>query len=331
MATIAVTVRAITASNQHNLKQLIDAGHEIRLVPCLPTIPKAELAKNLAGAYAVIAGSEPYTGEVFDLVPGLRHVARFGVGFDAIDTKAATARGIAVSITPGSNASAVADLAFGLLLGIARSIPNDDRAVRSGTWSASMGADVFGATLGIIGLGRIGQRMARRGRGFDMKLIAYEPFPDRAFVEEFGIELMEMDEVFARADFITLHAPSDEKTRHLVDAQRLAKMKKTAYLINCARGGLVDEDALFDALKNKRIAGAGLDVRKVEPTVSDRFAELNNVILTPHSAASTFGAMIKAAEMSAESILASLAGEKPVGLINTDGWQAFLDARSVHA
>lgn len=328
MATIAVTVRAITPSNLHNLNRLTDAGHEIRLVPCLPTIARADLAHNLQGAYAVIAGSEPYTTDVFDLAPDLRHIARFGVGFDAIDTNAATAHGVAVSITPGSNASAVADLAFGLLLSIARGIPNDDRAVRTGTWRATTGADVFGATLGIIGLGRIGQRMARRGRGFDMKLISYDPFPDRAFVEEYGVELMEMDEVFARADFVTLHAPSDEETRHLVNAKRLARMKSTAYLINCARGGLVDEDALYDALKNRRIAGAGLDVRKVEPTVSDRFAELDNVILTPHSAASTFGAMIKAAEMSADAILASLSGQQPVGLINTDGWQAFLDARS---
>ena len=205
---------------------------------------------------------------MFDGAPQLRHVSRIGIGYDAVDVAAATARGVVVTNTPGANANAVADFTMGLLLGVARWIPLFDREVKSGTWQSRLGGDVWQKTLGIVGLGNIGRGVARRARGFDMKILAYEPYPDQAFVREHGID-WRAGRVFAESDFVTLHLPSSAETENTVNARTLGLMKPTAYLVNAARGPLVDEDALYRALAEKRIAGAALDVRVVEPNYDD--------------------------------------------------------------
>src|SRR5260370_7507071 len=180
--------------------------------------------------------------------------SRVGVGYDAVDISAATAHGVLVTNTPGANATAVADFAMGLLLAVARWIPTFDRDLRQGVWQSRLGADVWQQTLGIVGLGNIGRGVARRARGFDMRVLAYEPYPDQAFVREHGVELVPLERVFADSDFITLHLPASAETARMVNARLLALMKPTAYLINPARGSLADQDALYAPRRAHKIA-----------------------------------------------------------------------------
>src|SRR5581483_1832373 len=225
MATVLVTRRNTDLDENGPLAPLFAAGHTIRHVPCNPQTPAADLIRALDGCEAVVAIIEPYTAEVFDGAPQLKHVSRIGIGYDAVDIPAATARGVVVSNTPGANANAVADFTMGLLLSVARWIPLFDRQVRAGTWQTRLGADIWQQTLGIVGLGNIGKGVARRARGFDMRVVAYEPYPDRAFVQEHDVELVELDEVFRQGDFVTLHLPASAETESTVNARTLGLMK----------------------------------------------------------------------------------------------------------
>jgi D-3-phosphoglycerate dehydrogenase len=318
MPTVAVTVGSFTPSPEGPLSGLYGAGYTVRHHPHSPSTPTAQTIADLVGCEAVVASSETYDDAVFAALPRLRHVARFGVGYDAIDLAAATRHGVVVTTTPGANASAVADLAFGLILATARDIAGHDRAIRGGTWRSRSGADVYEATLGIIGLGRIGRGVAHRARGFDMRVIAHDPFPNTDYATANDIELLSIEAVMGEADFVTVHVPSSNETDGLIGADLLRLMKPTAFLINTARGRIVDEDALYVALRDRWIAGAGLDVRRVEPPVDERFNALTNVIMTPHTAASTVGAQMRSGEMVTAQIRAVLRGEAPEGLMNAD-------------
>ncbi len=280
-----------------------------------------DVIASLEGCTAVIAGQEPYTAEVFDACPQLRLVVRFGVGFDAVDVAAATERGVLVSTIPGTTDWGVADHALGLMIDLAHGISRADRAMRGGEWQPRRGVDVWQATLGVVGLGRIGRAVAERAFGFDMRVIAHEPDPDMAFVEQHSIELLAIDDVLAQSDFVTLHLPSMPETERIIDAGKLALMKPTAYLINTARGNLVDEDAVYEALKSGRIAGAGLDAWTDEPMTDPRWAELDNVVLTPHAAPNTIGVWEASATMAVDIVLMVLAGEQPGQLLNSEAWE----------
>jgi D-3-phosphoglycerate dehydrogenase / 2-oxoglutarate reductase len=321
MTAIAVNLARMASADAPELKPFRDAGYDIKLGRGLPTTPVAEVIESVRGCAAVIAGGEPYTAEVFRACPDLKLVARFGVGFDAVDVPAATEHGVVVCTTPGTNDWAVADHAMGLIIDLAHGISRHDRAVRRGEWKAERGVDVYRATLGIVGLGRIGKGVARRARGFDMRVIAYEPYPDEAFVREHGVELVPLDEVFRRADFVTLHLPATAATTKIVDASKLALMKTSAYLINTARGKLVDEDALYAAVRSRRIAGAGIDAWTVEPLDTDRWNSLENVVVTPHSAPATGGVWAATWEMLARIVPACLRGEQPEGILNAEVWE----------
>ena len=321
MAEILVTMRGLDTSENGPLAALYRAGHTVRVEPRPAGASAADAAKALEGCPAVIAGGERYDGELFDAAPGLRHVARFGAGFDAIDVAAATARGVVVTNGAGANANAVADLTLGLMIALARNVALHDRNIRGGVWQGRMGADVWGQTLGIVGLGRIGQLVARRARGFDMKLIAYDPYPNLAAAQELGVELVPIERVFAEADFVTLHLPASAETHGLVDARLLALMKPTAYFVNCARGPLVDEDALYEALAEGRIASAGLDVRVKEPPQDTRLNALDNVVMTPHTGAATPKARDASGRAAAEAVVRVLRGERPEGLVNPEVWE----------
>jgi len=296
------------------------AGMDLRFGSGRRSTPPGEVIASLKGCSAVIAGQEPYTAEVFDACPELKVVVRYGVGFDAVDVDAATERGILVATIPGTNHWGVADHAFGLMLDLAHRISSHDRAMRRGEWKVRRGVDVWGATLGIVGLGRIGRDIALRALGFKMRVISYEPYPVMEFVEEHGIELTSMDAVFTESDFITLHLPSMPETEKVVDAAMLAMMKPTAFLINTARGNLVDEDALYEAIKAGQIAGAGIDAWTNEPMVDRRWAELENVVLTPHSGPSTHGVWVASGAMAVDIVLAVLRGDKVEQLLNPQAW-----------
>ena len=303
------------------VRTLEQAGFGLRFVQTRPTTPVSEVIRLLEGCEVVVAGGEPYPREVFVARPELRHVARFGVGFDAVDVPAATDLGVVVTTTVGTNDWAVADHAIGLMIDLAHRISHHDRRVRQGTWGAVRGGDVWQKTVGIVGLGRIGKGVARRARGFDMRVIAHEPNPDADFVRQHGVELVELDDVFRRADFVTLHCPASEETRRLVDARRLSLMKPSAFLVNTARGALVDEDALYDAVSGSRIAGAAIDAWTEEPMTDPRWAALDSVVLTPHSAPATVEVWRARGAMAAEQVLGVRRGERPAGLLNPEVWE----------
>lgn len=266
-------------------------------------LSKEELAEVI-GDYDGLAvrSATKVTEKVIRAAKRLKVVGRAGIGVDNIDTRAATARGIIVMNTPYGNSITTAEHAISLMLALARHIPQADRSTKAGKWEKSkfMGVELFGKTLGIIGCGNIGSIVADRAIGLKMRVIAYDPFlsPERAV--EIGVEKVEFDQLLQRADFITLHTPLTERTRNIINAEALAKMKPTARIINCARGGLIDETALYEALKSGRIAGAALDVFEVEPARENPLFELDNVICTPHLGASTTEAQEKVALQIAE-------------------------------
>ncbi|HWE61140.1 MAG TPA: phosphoglycerate dehydrogenase [Chloroflexota bacterium] len=321
MPTVLVTDGFMQPGEPGGIRLLEQAGVELRFVQLPAATTNAELIEHLQGCMGVLAGSQRFTDEVFAGAPQLRIVARLGVGYDAIDLEAATRHGVLITTAPGTLEWAVADHTFGLLLALAHHITQDDRAMRRGEWRPFWGVDVWRKTLGLVGLGRIGRMVAQRARGFEMRILAHEPQPDMAFVQEYGIELVSLEELLHRADFVSLHTPLTPQTRQLINAERLALMQPSAYLINTARGGLVDEDALYAALTTGGIAGAGLDVRQVEPPTDSRFATLDNVVLTPHDSGLTDGRRLACGTMAAGSILSVLADQRPDGLLNVDAWE----------
>jgi phosphoglycerate dehydrogenase-like enzyme len=271
-----------------------------------------ELIAELAGAAAVVAGMEPYTRRVIEACPGLRVIARVGVGYDAVDTAAAADRGVAVTITPGVNQESVAEHTFALVLALARSVVPMHLAIRGGGWKRDSGVPLRGRTLGLVGLGRIGKEVALRGAAFRMKVLAYDPMPDARFAADHGVTLAPLDRLLAESDFVSLHLPRTPGAAPLLDAAALARMKPTAYLVNTARGGIVDEAALADALQSKRLAGAGLDVFAEEPPrPDDPLRTLDTVVCTGHTAGIDTQARDDMASLAAESIAALSRGEWP--------------------
>jgi len=226
MTKILVALGSSVTPDSPELDALKAAGYEIQLGKSSPTLPVGDVIEYLQGCSAVAAGGEPYTEEVFASSPDLQFVVRFGVGFDAVDIEAATRHGVVIANTPGTNDWGVADHAMGLIIDLAHQISRHDRAIRAGQWQSRRGVDVWQKTIGIVGLGRIGKGVARRARGFDMRVLAYEPYPDQAFVKEYGVELVEMDDVFRQSDFVTLHLPAMPETTKIVNAQKLVGADK---------------------------------------------------------------------------------------------------------
>ena len=249
-----------------------------------------QLAADLQDADAIVVRSATkVTGPLIAAAPKLRVIARAGTGVDNVDVPSASGRGIVVMNAPGANSISVAELAVGLILAMARHLPAADAAMKQGKWEKKkfLGEEVREKTLGLAGLGRIGQEVARRAAAFGMRIIAHDPFISEQVAGDLGVELVSLDEVFARADYVSLHMPSNEKTRNIVNAARLARSKKGIRIINTARGDLIDEKALADAIEAGHVAGAALDVFDTEPTVDHRLQKLPQVVATPHIAAST--------------------------------------------
>ena len=249
-----------------------------------------QLAADLADADAlVVRSATKVTSALIGAAPRLRAIARAGTGVDNVDVPAASARGVVVMNAPGANSVSVAELAVGLILALARHVPAADAAMKQGKWEKKMflGEEIRDKTLGLAGLGRIGQEVARRASAFGMRIIAHDPFISEQVAADLGVELVSLDDLFGRADYLSLHMPSNEKTRSLVNADRLARAKKGLRIVNTARGDLVDETALADAIEHGQVAGAALDVFKTEPPPDPRLQKLPQVVATPHIAAST--------------------------------------------
>jgi glyoxylate reductase len=286
--------------------------------------PPAELLKRLQDKDAAVSQlTDKFTAEVIQALPKLRVIANVAVGFDNIDIQAATERNVIVTNTPGVLTDTTADFAFALLMATARRIAEGDRFLRAGRWrewsvDLLCGYDIHGRTLGLVGMGRIGQGVARRARGFDMRVLYHDAVrQDPQSEKDLGVQFVPFDTLLAEADFISLHVPLLPDTRHLIGAGSLARMKKTAILINTSRGPVVDEAALAAALGNGTIAGAGLDVFEREPEVHAELLKLENAVLAPHIASASLDTRKKMCQMAVENAIEALAGRRPPNLVNT--------------
>lgn len=271
-----------------------------------------ELRALLPNVDAFITGVDQVTAHALETTDRLRVISKHGVGLDNIDILAAKARGIIVTATLNAIHDSVADLTLALLLALARQIPVADNSLHAGKWEKFVGVELRGQVLGIVGLGRIGREVALRARAFGMQVLAYDVYQDNAFASEHAIRFVELDELLARADFLSLHAALTRGAEALIGAPELARMKPSAFLINTARGGLIDEASLTDALRERKLAGAALDVFASEPPTNHPLLALDNVILTPHIAGQTRQGLARMDEMAAENVLRVLRGENPL-------------------
>jgi D-3-phosphoglycerate dehydrogenase len=297
-------------------------GYEIIHNPYGRPMTAEELRPFLAEVDAVAAGVDQFHPPAFDDVTNLKIIARHGAGLDCVDIPECTRRGIVVANTPGANAEAVADMAVGLMLAVARHIPEGDQCIKAGKWENTYGRDLFQATLGLLGLGRIGKGVARRCRGFDMRILAYDPYFDDKFAAEFGVERAEsVDQVLKEADFLSLHLPLMPETRGFINKERLALMKPTAILVNTARGAIIDEAALAETLKAGAIYGAGLDVYATEPPTDSPLLGCPRTVTLPHVSSNTPGALRAMADGVVDAIIAVFNGRKPEFLVNPEVYE----------
>ena len=288
-------------------------------------LPAAEIERLAAGAAGWIVGIAPVTRALMTALPDLRVIARRGVGYDRVDVAAARELGRVVTIAAGGNELSVAEHAMALMLGLAKRLTTYRDRAAEGVWRAQVGRDLAGCTVGLIGLGRIGQRLVRRLAGFDVRLIAHDPAPDGGFAAAHDVEMVSLPTLLADSDFISLHVPLNAATRHLIGRAELAVMKPSALLINTARGGLIDEPALLAALQTGQIAGAGLDVSEAEDdaslvSVRQALARLPNVVMTPHVGGNSEEALARANLIAARCVLSVLRGSAmPPGCVVADG------------
>jgi phosphoglycerate dehydrogenase-like enzyme len=278
-----------------------------------------ELIDALKGIDAVVAFLDPFTARVIAAADRLKVISRSGVGYDNVDVKEATARGIAACITPGLNSRAVAEFTIAMMLNFSRKLVENLAEMRKGSWKRFQGTDLSDFVLGIAGMGSVGKELARLARAFDMRVLAYDVVRDEAFAEEHQFTYVPLEQLLRESDFVSLHLLLNEGTHHLIDATSLALMKPTAYLINTARGGLVDAEALCQALREKRIAGAALDVFEQEPLEPDSpLRELSTGYLTAHVAGVTVSARRPMARMATENAIQVLRGERPRATVNPE-------------
>ena len=270
---------------------LLQQQPEFKVTVLEKRLAEAELLPLVGEVAAMVVRSETkVTKRVIEAAPELRVVGRAGVGVDNVDVETATQRGIVVMNTPGGNTISTAELTFSMLMALARKIPQAHGSMKAGEWNRKefQGVELYNKTLGVLGMGRIGSEVARRAIAFGMRVLAYDPYLSLSRAKELQVELVELDEIYARADFITIHMPMSDETRGMINAAAFAKMKKGVRVLNCARGGIIHEQDLYDAIKSGRVAGAALDVYETEPLPKEfPLRDLPQVIMTPHLGAST--------------------------------------------
>ena len=305
--------------------EMLRAGSELTMNSEDRYLEKSEIIEAIRDVDGLLCLlTDTIDAEILDANPNLKVVANYAVGFNNVDVAAATARKIPVTNTPGVLTETTADMAFALLMAAGRRVGEGDRYVRTRAWAGwgplqFLGADITGATLGLIGLGRIGAAMVPRAKGFDMNVIYWNRTrlsPDEE--KTLGVTYAPMDEVLAQSDFVSVHVALNDQTRHLISADELSKMKPTAYIINTARGPVIDEKAMVVALQNGTIAGAGLDVYENEPLLEPGLYELENVVVAPHLGSGTIGTRTKMGNMAVENCLAACNGQRPPNLVNPE-------------
>lgn len=314
---ILVTATSMTPDKPSAALEALKAfSDEIVFNPKKKPLSEDELIPLLQDCDGYIAGLDQVTEKVLKACPKLKVVSRYGVGCDAVDIRAARELGIAVTNTPAMNAEGVAELAMGLILSAARQIPYLDFETKKGNWIRSTGIELYGRTIGIIGLGAIGKRLARIAKGFCMRVAAYDPFIDRAYCLENGIEICGLDEVIANSDIISLHLPLNNETHHMINAERISRMKDGVIIVNASRGGILDEDAVYDGLMAGKIGGLGLDAFEIEPPKGIKLMTLNTVVATPHAGAHTYESVRNMQDLSVKNLIDVLKGNDCPYIVN---------------
>lgn len=324
MAKILVT-RKIPGDHVDKLKA---AGHEVIMSEYNRALTGEELVEKVKGVDAILSLlNDRIDGDLVDAAgPQLKIVSNYAVGFDNIDVKSLTERGVVVTNTPCDEVNeSVAEHSWALMLALARRIIEADEATRKGGYKGwepdiFLGTNVIGKTLGIVGLGRIGSMVARRAKGYNMTILYNKREPDKQAEEELGVKFVTLDELYKQSDFISLHVPLTDETRHMINKDSFSKMKRGVFLVNTARGPVIDERDLVEAVRSGILGGAALDVFDNEPNISPELLNEPNVITTPHIASATWEARNKMGEMAVASILSVLGGAKPQSLVNEDVW-----------
>lgn len=313
---ILVTPTSIRkAQNSDLIARLESICDEIVYNPHTRPLRADELPDLLTDCEGYVAGLDFVTAEVIRACPSLKVISRYGTGLDRVDLAAAKDAGILVTNTPGANSTAVAELAMGLILSLARRIPSLDRSTRSGGWVHSNGLEISGGTLGIVGLGAIGKKLATMAHGFGMTVLAYDPYGDPEYATRHDLALVQFDKLLAESDVISLHLPLTDSTRHMIGAEQFHLMKDSVLLVNTSRGGLIDETAAIAAIRAGAVGGIGLDAFEEEPPAAhhELFA-FDNVVVTPHTGAHTTEATRRMAEMAIDNLIDGLTSGSPSSL-----------------
>lgn len=300
---VVVTARSFGKSDE-NAMELLEQNHceVIRLTAGERTL-REQLEAEIVEADAVIAGLEEYDRALIEQAKNLKVISRYGVGYDKVDLEAARESGITVTITPGANGDSVADLAVTLMLDAARNVTIMDTAMKGQNQSRPQGIEMWQKTLGVVGTGRIGQGVAKRCRGFEMEILGYDIYQNAAFESECGGTYVNLETLLKRSDFVTLHLPLTPETENMISKQQFEMMKRDAVIVNTARGGIIDEEALYTALEKGEIRAAGLDAVVNEPPYDSPLMNVPNCLLTPHAGAATKEAAAKMSLMAAQNVI----------------------------
>jgi phosphoglycerate dehydrogenase-like enzyme len=307
---VLITSTSFGKADPLPLQRLKEYGCEVIENPHGRPLREDELIPLLADVDGVIAGLDEYTERVIKSSSRLKVISRYGVGVDKVNLKAAEACGIKVTITPGVNTQAVADLTMALMLAVARKVPKADASTKEGKWEKIFGHSLYQKKLGLVGLGQISRAVTKRAKGFDMEISVLTRYPDASFAKGVGVRYADFDELLEQSDFLSLHCALTEDRTKMIDYEQLKRMKPTAYLINTARGALINEDGLYRALKEGLIAGAALDTYVNEPPKGSPLLTLENVVTTPHIGSYTDEAVLVMGLMSVENLMKELEGGK---------------------
>lgn len=313
---VLITPRSYASTSDKPIKMIKDKGYEIIRNNKDKPINKNEMLNLIEDIDGIIIGIDKFDSDIIDKANNLKVISKYGTGLDNIDVNYAHKKDIIVTKTPTANIDAVADLTIGLMIAVARRIPEADKKLRKDQWEKIIGNSVWKKNLGIIGLGKIGKQVVKRAKGFKMDIKVFDLNKDEDFAEKYNIEYVNLDEILSESDFITIHTPLNNGTRDLIQMEELEKMKNSSYLLNVSRGGIVNEDDLYEALKNDVIAGAALDAFVNEPPKDNNFKELDNIIMTPHIGGYTDEAIENMGVQAAQNLIKVLEGREPNYKVN---------------
>ena len=313
---ILITPRSFASTSKKPLEMFRKKGYEIIKNETSKPLNNREMSEKIKDVDGIIIGIDDLNAQIIKQARNLKIISKYGVGVDNIDIKAATAQGIVVTNTPKANIDAVADLTFALMLALARRIPEANRETKAGNWKKFIGTSVWRKKLGVIGLGKIGRQVVKRAQGFEMEILCHDIIQEEEFARQFDIRYVDLETLLKESDYITIHAPLNDATRDMIGYKELEMINENAFLINTSRGGIINEKALYDALKNNEIKGAALDSYKEEPPENSPLMELENVIMTSHNGAYTKEAINNMGIQATQNLIDVLEGREPQNRVN---------------